>query len=62
MGPLTLVRWLVQRAFKFEPPFGPGIEFLLGDPTILEPATGKITARWSRVGLGCLSTATVLGF
>ena len=24
MGLLTLVRWLLQRAFKFEPPFGPG--------------------------------------
>ena len=23
MGLLTLVRWLLQRAFKFEPPFGP---------------------------------------
>ena len=23
MGPLTLVRWLLQRALKFEPPFGP---------------------------------------
>ena len=26
MGLLTLVRWLLQRAFKFEPPFGPGPE------------------------------------
>ena len=25
-GPLTLLRWLLQRAFKFEPPFGPGSE------------------------------------
>ena len=24
MGVLTLVRWLLQRIFKFEPPFGPG--------------------------------------
>ena len=23
MGPLTLVRWLLQRALKFEPPFRP---------------------------------------
>ena len=23
MGLLALVRWLLQRAFKFEPPFGP---------------------------------------
>ena len=23
MGPLTLVRWLLQRALKFGPPFGP---------------------------------------
>ena len=23
MGPLTLVRWLLQRGLKFEPPFGP---------------------------------------
>ena len=26
MGLLTLVRWLLQRAFKFEPPFGSGSE------------------------------------
>ena len=26
IGLLTLVRWLLQRAFKFEPPFGPGFE------------------------------------
>ena len=24
MGPLTLVRWVLQRAFNFEPPFRPG--------------------------------------
>ena len=23
MGPLTFVRWLLQRGVKFEPPFGP---------------------------------------
>ena len=26
MGPLTLVRWLLHRAFKFESPFRPGSE------------------------------------
>ena len=26
MDLLTLVRWLLQRAFKFEPPFGSGFE------------------------------------
>ena len=24
MGPLTIVRWLLQRALKLEPPFGQG--------------------------------------
>ena len=26
MGLMTLVRWLLQRAFKFEPPLGPRFE------------------------------------
>ena len=32
------------------------------NPTIIEPAAGKITAWWSYVGLGCPPTATVLWF
>ena len=30
MGFLTLVRWLLSRAFKFEPPFRPGYELKRG--------------------------------
>ena len=33
MGLLTLVRWLLQRAFRFEPPFGPGSELKNVPPT-----------------------------
>ncbi len=30
---LTLARWLLWRAFKFEPPFGPGSEMKRVNPT-----------------------------
>ena len=33
MRPLTLVRWLLQRAFKFEQPFGSGSELKRVPPT-----------------------------
>ena len=33
MGLLALVRWLLQSAFKFEPPFGPGSELKRVPPT-----------------------------
>ena len=33
MGLLALVRWLLQSAFKFEPPFGPGSELKRVLPT-----------------------------
>ena len=33
MGLLALVRWLLQRAFKFEQPFGPGSELKRVPPT-----------------------------
>ena len=33
MGHLTLVRWLLQRAFKFEPPFRPGSKLKRVPPT-----------------------------
>ena len=32
IGVLTPVRWLLQRAFKFEPPFGPGSELKRAPP------------------------------
>ena len=34
MGPLTLVRWLLQRALKFEPPFEPRSKLKRGAPKI----------------------------
>ena len=33
MGLLALVRWLLQSAFKFEPPFGQGSELKRVPPT-----------------------------
>ena len=33
MGLLTLVRWLLQRYFKFEPLFGPGFVLKRVSPT-----------------------------
>ena len=33
MGLLALVRWLLQRAFKFESPFGAGSELKRVPPT-----------------------------
>ena len=33
MGHLTLVRWLLQRAFKFEPPLRPGSKLKRVPPT-----------------------------
>ena len=33
MDLLALVRWLLQSAFKFEPPFGPGSELKRVPPT-----------------------------
>ena len=52
MGPLTLVRWLLQRALKFEPPFGPRSKLKRVPPT-KKMGKNKCALKWLLCKIQC---------
>ena len=62
MGPLTLVRWLLQRALKFGPPFGPRSKMKRVPPPSKNWKKNKCVLDWLLGKIQCFKTMLLFVF